>query len=92
VSWEQRATEGYPRFEASLSLPSVPYARFAELIGLKGLYVDRPEFLAQAWTDALAADRPVVVEVKTDPNVPWSHKQKPVRLHDKSLTPDQWRW
>jgi pyruvate dehydrogenase (quinone) len=48
----------------------VPYHRFAELIGLKGLYVDNPDALGGAWEQALAADRPVVLEVKTDPDVP----------------------
>jgi pyruvate dehydrogenase (quinone) len=70
VTWEQRATEGNPRFEDSQSLPSVSYSKFADLIGLKGIYVDRPEALAGAWAEALAMDRPVVLEVKTDPNVP----------------------
>jgi pyruvate dehydrogenase (quinone) len=70
VSWEQRATEGNTRFEDSQQLPNVPYSAFAELIGLRGLYVDRPEFLAEAWTEALTTDRPTVLEVKTDPNVP----------------------
>jgi pyruvate dehydrogenase (quinone) len=70
VTWEQRASEGNPRFEDSQALPSVSYSKFADLIGLKGLYVDRPESLAGAWAEALAADRPVVIEVKTDPNVP----------------------
>jgi pyruvate dehydrogenase (quinone) len=48
----------------------VPYHRFAELIGLRGIYVDSPDRLGSAWDEALAADRPVVLEVKTDPNVP----------------------
>ena len=70
VTWEQRATEGNPRFEASQSLPPVSYSKFAELIGLRGISVDRPEDLAGAWAEALRADRPVVLDVKTDPNVP----------------------
>jgi pyruvate dehydrogenase (quinone) len=70
VTWEQRATEGNPRFPATQDLPNVPYARIASLLGLKGIYVDNPDDLAGAWRDALAADRPVVLEVKTDPNVP----------------------
>src|SRR6201999_1739055 len=70
VTWEQRIMEGNPRYKSTQSLPNVPYARFAELIGLKGIYVDRPEALSAAWADALAADRPTVLEVKTDPNVP----------------------
>ena len=48
----------------------MPYHKFAELIGLKGIYVDDAERMGAAWDEALAADRPVVIEVKTDPNVP----------------------
>ncbi|WP_442219979.1 thiamine pyrophosphate-dependent enzyme [Rhizobium sp. 2YAF20] len=68
--WEQRVMEGDPKFEASQGIPNVPYHRFAELIGLKGLFVDRPENLGPAWDEALASDRPVLFEVKTDPEVP----------------------
>ena len=70
VTWEQRIMEGFPRFEATQDVPNVPYHRFAELIGLKGLYVDDPARMGAAWEEALAADRPVVLEVKTDPEVP----------------------
>ena len=70
VTWEQRVQAGDPKFEASQRLPDVPYHRFAELIGLKGIFVDRAEKVAAGWEEALAADRPVVLEVKTDPNVP----------------------
>lgn len=69
VTWEQRINEGNPRFNASQSLPNVPYARFAELLGLTGIYVDDPAQLGDAWDRALAADRPVVLEVKTDPDI-----------------------
>jgi pyruvate dehydrogenase (quinone) len=70
VTWEQRVMEGDPKFPASQDIPDVPYHRFAELIGLKGIYVDNPDQLAGAWDEALDADRPVVLEVKTDPDVP----------------------
>jgi pyruvate dehydrogenase (quinone) len=70
VTWEQRVMEGDPKFEASQDIPNVPYHRFAELIGLKGIYVDRPAAMGAAWDEALAADRPVLLEVKTDPEVP----------------------
>ncbi|MCO5411862.1 thiamine pyrophosphate-requiring protein [Ralstonia mojiangensis] len=70
VTWEQRVMEGDPKFPASQDIPDVPYHRFAELIGLKGIYVDSPDHLAGAWDEALDADRPVVLEVKTDPDVP----------------------
>jgi pyruvate dehydrogenase (quinone) len=70
VTWEQRAMEGNPKFEASQDLPDFPYARYAELIGLKGIRVDTPEAVGPAWDEALAADRPVVYEAVTDPEVP----------------------
>lgn len=69
VTWEQRVMEGNPSFETTQDLPDVPYARFAEMIGLRGIFVDDPDDLAAAWDAALASDRPVVLEVKTDPNV-----------------------
>ncbi|CAN7340604.1 thiamine pyrophosphate-requiring protein [Paraburkholderia terricola] len=69
VTWEQRVMNGDPKFEASQNIPSVPYHRFAELIGLKGIYVDDAEQMGAAWDEALAADRPVVIEVKADPNI-----------------------
>jgi pyruvate dehydrogenase (quinone) len=70
VTWEQRVMEGDPKFNASQQIPNVPYHRFAELIGFKGIYVDRPDALGPAWDAALSANRPVVLEVKTDPEVP----------------------
>ncbi|MEH3123513.1 MAG: thiamine pyrophosphate-requiring protein [Sphingomonas phyllosphaerae] len=69
VTWEQRVMEGNRRFPTTQSLPDVPYARFAELLGLKGIFVDDPDRIGAAWDEALAADRPVVLEVKTDANV-----------------------
>jgi pyruvate dehydrogenase (quinone) len=70
VTWEQRVMEGDPKFEASQRIPNVPYHKFAELIGLKGIFVDNPDRVAAAWDEARAADPPVVVEFKTDPEVP----------------------
>jgi pyruvate dehydrogenase (quinone) len=69
VTWEQRVMNGNPRFDASQDIPDVRYSRFAELIGLKGIYVDDPKDLGGAWDEALAADRPVILEVKTDPEI-----------------------
>jgi len=69
VTWEQRVMNGNPRYEASQSIPELSYARFAELIGLAGISVERDDDLGAAWDRALGADRPVVLDVKTDPNV-----------------------
>ena len=70
VTWEQRVQEGDPKFEASQRIPDFPYHKFADLIGLKGIFVDNPDRMGSAWDEALASDRPVVLEVRTDPNVP----------------------
>jgi pyruvate dehydrogenase (quinone) len=69
VTWEQRVMNGNPRYDASQDIPDVRYSRFAELIGLKGIFVDHPKDLGGAWDEALSADRPVVLEVKTDPEI-----------------------
>lgn len=70
VTWEIRATEGAPDFLESQRLPEVSYAGFAESIGLRGITVERPEEIGAAWDDALSADRPVVLDVHVDPDMP----------------------
>jgi pyruvate dehydrogenase (quinone) len=70
VTWEQRALEGDPKYEGSQVLPDFPYARYAQLIGLEGIRVDSPDQVGDAWDEALAADRPCVLEAITDPEVP----------------------
>ncbi|WP_113717666.1 thiamine pyrophosphate-requiring protein [Arthrobacter dokdonensis] len=70
VTWEMRAMEGAPAFEASQALPDVPYGEFANLLGLQGITVDKPDDVGPAWERALAADRPTVLDVRVDPDVP----------------------
>jgi pyruvate dehydrogenase (quinone) len=70
VTWEQRVIEGNPKFDASQRIPNVPYHKFAELIGLKGIYVDDPDCVGAAWQEAMGSACPVVLEFKTDPEVP----------------------
>jgi len=70
VTWELRAMEGAPRFDASQLLPSVPYAGFASSIGLHAIRIDTPDAVALAWDEALSADRPTLLEFVTDPAVP----------------------
>lgn len=70
VTWEQRIMAGDIKFTASQKLPDFPYAQFAESIGLRGIRVDKPEAIADAWDQALASDRPVVVEALSDPDTP----------------------
>ncbi|HEY1715779.1 MAG TPA: thiamine pyrophosphate-dependent enzyme [Solirubrobacteraceae bacterium] len=70
VTWEQRVMSGDPKLEVSQTLPDFPYARYAELIGLKGIRVDAPDQVGPAWDEALAAGKPVLLEAITDPEVP----------------------
>ncbi len=70
VTWEMRAMEGAPKFAESQTLPSVDYAGFAASLGLEGVAVDKPDDVGPAWDRALAADRPTVLDVRCDPNVP----------------------
>jgi pyruvate dehydrogenase (quinone) len=70
VTWEMRAMEGSPKFTESQRLPDVSYEGFARSLGLNGIAVDKPEQVAAAWDQALAADRPTVLDFRTDPDVP----------------------
>lgn len=70
VTWEQRITSGNPEFAGSQELWDFPYARYAEMLGFKAIKVDDPEKLNDAWDEVLTADRPALLEVIVDPNVP----------------------
>ncbi|WP_029373440.1 thiamine pyrophosphate-requiring protein [Mycobacterium sp. UM_WWY] len=70
VTWEMRAMENSPKFDASQNLPDVDFAAFARSLGLHGDNIDDASALGNAWDRALAADRPTVLDVRCDPNVP----------------------
>ncbi len=70
VTWEQRVMAGDPKFETSQEVPAFPYARYAQMLGLLAFEIDDPARLGDAFETALAADRPTVIEVHTDPEVP----------------------
>lgn len=69
VTWEQRAMAGDPKYSGSQDIPSIPYAAYADLIGLKGVYCDKPKKVGAAWDEALASDKPVVLEFKVDAEI-----------------------
>jgi pyruvate dehydrogenase (quinone) len=69
VSWELRALGGAPKVKATQDILDMDYAAQADLLGLEGLTVDNPADVDETWTKALTADRPVVIDVKADPNV-----------------------
>lgn len=70
VSWEQRITEGDPKFKGSQDLPDFNYAAYADMLGLQGIRVKRTEDIPTAIERAMAAHVPVVLDVLTDPSVP----------------------
>ena len=70
VTWEQRVMSGDPKFEASQDIPPFPYARYANMLGLKGIEVDKPRQIGPAWEQAFQSDRPVIIDARCDPDVP----------------------
>ena len=70
VSWEMRIEDGNPRYDTSQKVEPMNYAAYAETLGLHGIYVDTLDRLEDAWDEAFAAKRPVVIDIVTDPNVP----------------------
>jgi pyruvate dehydrogenase (quinone) len=69
VTWEQRLIQGEPKFADSQVLPAFNYARYAESLGLVGLRLEKPEEVEATWDKALRADRPVVIDAVTDPEI-----------------------
>lgn len=70
VTWEQRAMAGDPKFAPAQNVEDFDYAGYANMLGLEGIRVERPEDIAEAWQRAFAAKRPVVIAFASDPNVP----------------------
>ncbi len=70
VTWEQRVMGGDPRFEDSQRLPGFAYAEYARLLGLEGARIEDAAQVGPALDRALAADRPMVLEVMADPEIP----------------------
>ncbi len=69
VSWEMREA-GDPRWDTAQRVEDMDYAKYAEGLGLRGIRVEDPSQVEAAWREAFAADRPVVLDILTDKNVP----------------------
>ena len=70
VTWELRAMGGAPKFEESQSLPDVVVRRLRARDGTEAITVDNADEVGDAWERALRADRPTVLDVRCDPDVP----------------------
>ncbi len=70
VTWELRAMAASPRVPETQDVPPFTYAAYADMLGLVGIRVERPDEVGPAWDRAFAADRPVVIDAVVDPDVP----------------------
>jgi pyruvate dehydrogenase (quinone) len=70
VSWEQRVMIGDAKFDTSQDVPDLAYDEYAKLLGLEGIRVDNPDDVKDALDTAMVVQKPVVLNVYTDPNVP----------------------
>lgn len=96
VTWEQRVLAGDPKYPTAQDVIDFPYAEYGKMLGFKNIHVDNPDDIAAAWEEALAADRPVVIEFITDPDVPplpphitWDQATSYLGALSKR-DPDQW--
>ncbi len=69
VSWELRALGGSPKLPQTQDVPDFDYAGYARMLGLAGHRIDGPDDVGPVLDTALVADRPVVIDVRADPNV-----------------------
>jgi pyruvate dehydrogenase (quinone) len=69
VSMEQRVLSGDRKNPETQTLPYLPAADYAKLLGFEGIKVERPEDVGPAWDRALSAGGPVLLEFMTDPQI-----------------------
>jgi pyruvate dehydrogenase (quinone) len=69
VSMEQRALSGDPKNPETQTIPYLPAAEYARLLGFEGIKVDKPKDVGPAWDRALSAGKPVLLEFVTDPQI-----------------------
>lgn len=70
VSWEQRVMEGDAKFDTSQDIPDFAYDEYARMLGLEGIRVDNVDEVKDALDTAMVLQKPVVLNVYTDPSVP----------------------
>jgi pyruvate dehydrogenase (quinone) len=96
VTWEMRALGGAPKFVESQALPDIDYAAFAASLGLRSEVIRDSGQLGPAWDAALAANRPSVLDVHCDPNVPpippHATAEQVINLMKSTLAGDENRW
>jgi pyruvate dehydrogenase (quinone) len=69
VSMEQRVLGGDPKNPETQTLPYLPAAEYAKLLGFEGIKVDNPKAVGAAWERALSHPGPVLLEFVVDPQI-----------------------
>ena len=69
VSMEQRVLGADPKNPETQTLPYLPAADYARMLGFEGIKVEKPGDVGAAWDRALAAGKPVLLEFMTDPQI-----------------------
>jgi pyruvate dehydrogenase (quinone) len=87
----ERILLGDGKTESTQSIPDLPYAKYAELLGLKGIFCRDPDKIGAAGDEALTADCPVILEFYTDSNVPPlpPHITLKDAVHFMTMMPDE---
>jgi pyruvate dehydrogenase (quinone) len=70
VTWEQRIMVGDAKFATSQDVPDFAYDEYAKMLGLEGIRIEHPSEVKDALDTAMIVQRPVVLNVYTDPSVP----------------------
>lgn len=70
VSYEQRVQAADPKNPQTQTVPYVPAAEIAKLLGFEGIKITRPKDIGPAWDKALSAPGPVLLEFVVDPQIP----------------------
>jgi pyruvate dehydrogenase (quinone) len=70
VSWEQRVMDGDKKFVASQDVPKFNYAEYAKILGFEGIRIEKEDDIIPALDKAMTLQKPVLVDVLSDPNVP----------------------
>jgi len=70
VSWEMRTEDANPVWRVAQDVEDVDYAGWAELLGFRGIRVDRDEDVGAAWDAAFAHDGVTLIDARVTRNAP----------------------
>src|SRR5678810_1321623 len=62
--------EGEKKYDASQDVPKFNYAAYAKMLGFEGIRIEKEDDIIPGLEQAMAAQKPVLVDVLSDPDVP----------------------